>query len=104
MKTDDDKHLDLLAIFHYIVGGITALFSCFPVIHVAIGIAMILGKFDGPNPPPAFIGWIFVGIGGFIMLCGWALAVCMIIAGRKLHKRKARMYCMVVGAVECLMM
>ena len=65
---------------------------------------MIMGKFDGPNPPPAFIGWIFIGIGGFIILCGWVLAVCMIIAGRKLHKRKARMYCMVVGAVECLMM
>jgi hypothetical protein len=30
MNTDDIKHLDLLALFHYIVGGITALFSCMP--------------------------------------------------------------------------
>ena len=104
MKTENDKHLDLLAIFHYIVGGITALFYSITHIHVAIGIAMLLGKFGGPNPPPAFLGWIFIGIGGSIILMGWALAACMIIAGRKLHKRKARMYCIVVGALECFMM
>ena len=28
--TEDEKHLDLLAIFHYIVGGLTGLFACFP--------------------------------------------------------------------------
>jgi hypothetical protein len=26
--TQDEQHLDMLAIFHYVVGGITACFSC----------------------------------------------------------------------------
>ena len=38
--TQDEQHLDLLAIFHYIVGGLTALFSCIFLLHVAMGIAM----------------------------------------------------------------
>ncbi|HLA84602.1 MAG TPA: hypothetical protein VJL29_07390 [Thermoguttaceae bacterium] len=30
--TEDEKYLDLLAIFHYVVGGLTGLFACFPLI------------------------------------------------------------------------
>ena len=102
--TGEEKQLDLLAIFHYIVGGITALFACVPLIHVAIGIAIIFGMFDEPNPPPALIGWVFVLIGGTFVLSGWALAIAILIAGRKLKKRMARTYCLVIGAVECLIM
>ena len=36
MITEDEKNLDLLALFHYIVAGLTALFSCMFLIHVAI--------------------------------------------------------------------
>ena len=102
--TDDEKILDLLAIFHYIVGGLTALFACFPLVHVGLGLAMILGKMEEANPPPAWIGWLFVILGGFFILCGWALAVAIFVAGTKLKKRTARIYCMVTGALECVMM
>ncbi len=30
----DQRHLDLLSIFHFIAGGINAVFSCFPLIHL----------------------------------------------------------------------
>ena len=96
--TEDERYLDLLAIFHYIVGSITALFACFPLIHVTVGVMMILGKFKGHNPPPQFIGWFFVLIGGCLILCGWALAIAVVVAGRKLKKRTSRTYCMVVSA------
>ena len=102
--TADDQHLDLLAIFHYIVGALTALLSCFPLLHIALGLAMIFGSFGEPHPPPPFFGWIFVIVGGLFVLCGWALAVAMIVAGRKLHKRRSRTYCIVIGALECLLM
>ena len=31
--TRDEEHLRILSIFHYVVAGIVALFSLFPVIH-----------------------------------------------------------------------
>lgn len=102
--TEDEKNLDLLALFHYVLGGLTALCACFPLIHVAVGLALVFGNLDGPNPPPAFFGWFFVAIGGFCVLAGWALAVAMAVAGAKLKRRTARTYCLVVGALECMLM
>jgi hypothetical protein len=101
---EDEKQLDLLATFHYIVGGLTALFACFPLIHVALGVAMILGELDGKNPPPPALGWIFVIIGGTFVLLGWALATAILIAGKKLWRRTAYMYCLVVAGIECIFM
>jgi hypothetical protein len=101
--TEDERQLDLLSTFHYIVGGIAALFACFPLIHVAIGLMMVFSDFNGDAPPP-FFGWLFVGLGGMFILLGWAIAVLIIIAGKKLRKRTSRTYCLVVGGLECLMM
>jgi len=101
----DEQQLDLLAIFHYIVAGITAFFSCIPIIHVAVGIAMIFGGLDeGKNPPPAFVGWLFVALGSVFILMGWTLAVCIFIAGRCLKRRRRRMFCLVMAGIECMQM
>jgi len=105
MKMNNDKeNLKLLSIFHYIVGALTALCACIPLIHVAIGIAMLVGAFDGKDAPPKFLGWIFVIFPGFMILCGWAFAVCIIIAGRKLARFRARTYCLVIAGIECIFM
>lgn len=107
MKNEDLKNLDLLALFHYIVGGITALFSCLPFIHVFMGVAMLSGKFfkeSNGAEPPALFGWMFVVMGSIFILLGWSLAVCMIIAGRRLKARKSRVFCMVIAGIECIIM
>jgi hypothetical protein len=101
---DDKQNLKLLSIFHYIVGAITALFACFPMIHVAIGIAMLVGAFNGKDAPPRFVGWIFIIFPGFMILCGWALAVCILVAGSKLARYRSRTYCLVIACVECIFM
>lgn len=101
---EDENNLNLLAVFHYVVGGLTGLFACFPLIHVAIGLAFVFGQFDGKNPPPPLVGWIFVILGGTFILCGWALALAVVIAGRKLKKRRSWTYCIVLGALECMFM
>jgi hypothetical protein len=31
--SEDEQYLRLLSIFHYVVGGIAALFACFPIFH-----------------------------------------------------------------------
>ena len=99
---EDREHLKLLSIFHYVVGAMTALFACFPLIHLAIGIAMLCGAFDGKDAPPRILGLFFVIFPVIFILCGWVLAVCMIIAGRKLARYQARTYCLVLAAIECI--
>ena len=47
--TQDEEHLNLLGIFHYVLGGVTAMFSCIPFIHVGIGTAMP-SAYERPAP------------------------------------------------------
>ena len=100
----DEQHLNLLSIFHYVVGGLTALFSCIFLVHVGMGIAMLAGAFDGKDGPPKFFAWFFILFPAVLMLCGWALATLMIVAGRKLKRRASHTFCLVVAGLECLLM
>ena len=106
MKNEDIKQLELLSIFHYVVGGIMALFSCVPFMHVFMGLAIVSGEFFGKakGAPPALFGWIFVIMGSVSILLGWTISICIIIAGRKLKARKNRVFCMVVAGLECMFM
>ncbi len=102
----DEEHLKLLSIFHYVVGGIAACFACFPIIHLIIGIVMLAGGFQdasGQGPPRA-IGLICVIMALFIITLGWTFAVCLIIAGRLLAKRKHYMFCFVMACISCIFM
>lgn len=101
----DDEHLRLLSILHYVVAAITGLFASFPLIHLAIGLLTLFAPDKlGGEAPPAFVGWIFVAIGAALVALGWALAGCMIAVGRSLARRRRYMFCLVVAAIECLVM
>lgn len=105
---EDERHLNLLVIFHYVVAGLVALFSCFFIIHLVIGIIAIVSpqvmKGSNGSLPPPFFGWLFALIGGFAILLGWAFAICLIIAGRFLARRKRYLFCMVMAAMSCMCM
>jgi hypothetical protein len=106
-QNTDNEHLKLLSIFHYVVSGLAALFACFPIIHLIVGLFFILApqKFgQGSNQPPAFIGWFFVGFASIFILLGWTFAVFVLIAGRFIARRKHYTFCFVMAAVECLFM
>jgi hypothetical protein len=101
----DNEHLKLLSIFHYVKGGITALFACIPIIHVVFGLVLIVAPRlfgHGSDQPPAFIGWLFVILGFFIIFLGWTVAVLVLIAGRCLARRRHYTFCFVVACLECL--
>jgi len=98
---DDEQYLKLLSVFHYVVGGLAACFACIPIIHLSIGIAMLVGAIDGA---PEFAGVLLVMIGMVAILMGWTLAVCIIIAGRCLAKRRRYMFCLVMAAISCVFM
>jgi len=103
--TIDNEHLRLLAIFHYIVGGICAVFSLMPLIHFGIGLWMLLApqalQHGNGNMPPEFVGWIFALVGGACVLLGETMAMLIIVSGRMIAKRQEYLFPFVVAALMC---
>src|ERR1035438_2649469 len=88
----DSEHLRLLSTFHYVVSGMAALFACFPIIHLVLGLFFILApeKFGhGNQQPPAFLGWFFVAFASVFILLGWTFAIIVLIGGRMIEARRA---------------
>jgi len=103
----DEEHLKLLSIFHYVVGGMAALFALFPIIHLVFGLFILLApeSFDNKGEPaPAFIGWLFVLFPAVFIVIGWTFAAFVFAAGRFLAQRKHYLFCMVMAGVECMFM
>jgi fumarate reductase subunit D len=100
----DLEHLRLLSIFHYIVGAITALFSLLPVLHLVVGLLLMTGRIDEPDPAARLIGGLFVAIAAAFIVCGLILAGFMIHAGRCIARRRRHTLCLVVAGVECTLM
>lgn len=101
------EYLKLLSIFHYVVGGLAALFACFPIIYIAVGVLAVYapGTMDAEGDVlPALFGWIFIVVGAGLMLLGWAFAVFAIITGRYLARQVHYLFCMVMAAIECMFM
>lgn len=102
----DEQHLRLLSIFYYIVGGLTALIACFPLIHLGLGLAMLFSPefFSakaGEQPPPAFVGGLFICVGGLLFFIGQTLAVSTILSGRFLAQRKHYWFVFVIACIQC---
>jgi cytochrome bd-type quinol oxidase subunit 2 len=103
----DSEHLQLLAIFHYVVAGSAALFSFFPLLYTTIGAIFIFAARHGTakpgeDLPPEFLGWIFAVLGALLFLIGIAMAICILIAGRSLALRKRYSFAFVMACIECL--
>lgn len=107
MKTQDEEHLRLLSIFHYVCAGLIALFACIPIFHLVFGLLMIFRpEVFGPsrNQPPAFVGWVFAVLGGAFILMGWIFAGLLVRAGRCLARRRHYMFCFVIACIACVFM
>jgi hypothetical protein len=96
----DEEHLKLLSIFHYVVGGIAGLFACCFIGHLIIGIVSLTGAFGSDGPSPAF-GLIFVMSGLIAITLGWTLAICLIVSGRRLARRTNYKFCFVIACISC---
>jgi hypothetical protein len=103
----DEQHLKLLSVFHYVVSALTALFSLFGLIYLGLGLVMLLAptKFDPKSPPPpAFIGWLFAILGGGFILFGWLFAAFVAVAGRFLGRHKHYLFCLAMAGIDCVLM
>ena len=103
----DTEQLNLLAIFHYVVAGLAALFSFFPLLYTTIGAIFIFSARHGTakpgeDLPSEFLGWIFAVLGSVLFLIGLSMAICILIAGRSLALRKRYSFAFVMACIECL--
>lgn len=106
LDNKDTEHLKLIAILHYVLGGIVAASSLLALVHVGVGLSFILSP--GTFPPsdetlfPFEFGWLFLITGLTVLITGLILAICLVISGRCLAKRKGYWFSFVVACVECI--
>ncbi|MFO7537120.1 MAG: hypothetical protein R6X32_03570 [Chloroflexota bacterium] len=103
----DHQYLQLLSIFHYVVGGITALFGCFPIFHLAIGLSMLFGGFMTADIEgvlfSTLFGLMFTLIPLLIILSFWGLAAATAVSGYFIQTRQRRIFSIVMAAINCAM-
>jgi hypothetical protein len=110
MTRSDREHLRTLAVCHYVLGGLCFLIGCVPMLHLAIGIAIVAGAFpmqpqgngNAPPFPAEFFGWLFIGIASAVIAFCWALGLALVQAGTCLRQRRWRTFCIVVAGFACL--
>jgi len=104
----DDEHLKLLRIAYFVAGGSDTLFGLFPLLYVAMGLALIFGSFPSsgrPNEPGLpFVGAILVLFGSAVSLFFGIGAGLKFAAARAIGARRSRTLCFVAGAVSCMSM
>jgi hypothetical protein len=100
----DLAHLDTIGILYYVLAGITAVFSLFPVIHLIVGIGMLTlpAQPGQPAHDAALVGWLFIAVAVALIGFGMTLAALFLMVARRLRQRRGYMFCVVVSAVSCL--
>ncbi len=108
LPDQDGEHLKLLAIFHFVLAGLSLLGMGFLLVHYLV-MSLTFGnpemwKNATPSPPfdPAQISfwmlWIYLAFGIFIL--GHLIA--NLLAGIFLLKSRRRMFTLVVAGINCL--
>lgn len=121
----DAENLNALTLCHYILGGVTALFSCLFIMHIITGTMMIhnLEMFNprpmpqaypatqsvpgqlSPMQPypffPPFMGYMFVIMGTLAVLGGWTLGGLTAYAGRCMKARRSYLYILIIAGCNC---
>ena len=104
----DEEHLRLLALFHFVLAGLEAVLGLMPLMHVAMVIAMLTGYWPGlprgTTPMPDFMGWMFTIMGVVFILFYELLALLTLLGGLSIRKRRRYMFCLVVAGIGCLNM
>lgn len=106
----DEEHLKILSVCYFVSAAVSGLFSLFGLMYVGMGAvftqaikqAAATAGNATDSLPPQFVGWIFGAIGLAFFLISITLAGLKLGVGLCLRRRTGRVFCMVVGALECL--
>jgi hypothetical protein len=104
----DDEHLRLLAIAHYVTGGLCILFASMFIFHFVFFFVMASSPDLFPAPPqghpqpPDAMFRVMGGVLGLFILMGWAFGALTIYVGRCIKRRARRGLSLVVACVNLL--
>ncbi len=102
----DAEHLRLLRIGYLVFAGTAAFTGLFGLFYVAIGVVFGVTLSSLPPtsqpPPPAFMPWLFVGIGGFIVVAAGGYTVLAFLSARVLRAHRSRTLCLITAGISCL--
>ncbi len=77
-------------------------FSALPAVYLALGVAMLRGRLEGPShPPPESLGWVLIAAGTALVVMGLVYAGLLACAGRCLARSRHWTFVIVVGALSC---
>jgi hypothetical protein len=103
----DGEHLQLLSIFHFVVGGLAAAMIGLLCLHflffyfVFMNAEMWKGQ---KEPPPREFFYVFIWFYVFMGLMGAAGAVVNVLSGLFMQRRTHRTFSLVVAGLDCLQM
>jgi hypothetical protein len=99
------EQLRILSILHYGAAGVSALFGCFPIFHVAIGAFFAFMpdtmRGTGKDAMPREFGFLFMGMGLAFMLAAWSFAAAHFCTARFLKQRRHYWFCVIISALTC---
>ncbi|MCD4708824.1 MAG: hypothetical protein K8S62_13910 [Candidatus Sabulitectum sp.] len=101
MSTPEKDTLHMLAIFHYVIAGLTALFACIPLMHLTMGISMTMAR-GGDASSWIIGGVVLIVIACLAILTGWAAAYLVFSAGKNLDRQTNYQLCTVGACVLCI--
>lgn len=105
VRNKDIDNLNVLAVFHYVVGGLGCLASCVPVFHLVIGIVLVTDPeklMQHQEAFPEWAGYFFIGVALFAILVGWIFSLCIIFSGRAIAKRERWTFSFVMAVILCM--
>jgi len=99
----DETQLDLLPIAYWVSAGFWGAYGLFMAAYfVLIGAVFSAIPADGSDAPPDELGWIFLGMGLFLVVVMGVLVALKVLAGFWIRQRKHRVATMLVAAMTCL--
>ena len=102
-RSNDQQHLQLLSIFHYVFAGLTAFVSLFYLIFIFIGIMALIVPDKSPDQEAAkIVGWLFIVIGAIVITFMWTIVGFLVTAGRNLTRHRRHTLCLVVAGFSCI--
>jgi hypothetical protein len=100
---EDLQHLKLLSIFHYVMAGLTGLFSLLPSFHLVLFSVFLADPEVQGEPPVRVIMGLMMAMIVAMIFAGLAFAACLAAAGRYLAQQRNYTFCLVIAAISCLL-
>jgi hypothetical protein len=99
----DEEDLRLIPILYWVSAGFLAFYGVFVTGYLAVIGAVFAGiASTDSSAPPAWLGWVFIGVAIAVFSIFAALVTAKILAGLWIRRRQHRVATMVVAGITCL--